>query len=202
MLVAHLLILAPDIGDLAQVERQPQAVECRAPQLALGERLAEHGQRVGLLGRIAGTLIGDVGRSGSALHQEGLFARAGRADLEDGFGESQPIGAVFRGGRCDLAEDLQSAAEIIAPEGRIRVGAQGRGRLVDRARLALDLRLQLDRGIGEIVTLEGLVRGPGAHQAKRQRGANRGGTNQSDHDGAPERPAVERRVEVRKCAKR
>ena len=37
--------------------------------------------------------------------------------------------------------------------------------------------------IGQIVALEGLVRGAGRRQAKRQRGANHCGANQTDHDG-------------------
>ncbi len=84
VLVAHLLVLAADLGDLAHVERQPQAIQRRTPQLALGHRPAQHGQRIGLLGLVAGALIGDVGRGRGALVQEGLFAGTGGADLEDG----------------------------------------------------------------------------------------------------------------------
>ena len=50
VLVAHLLVLAADLGDLAHVERQPQRIQRRTPQLALGHRPAQHGQRIGLLG--------------------------------------------------------------------------------------------------------------------------------------------------------
>ena len=49
VLVAHLLVLAADLGDLAHVERQPQRIQRRTPQLAFGHRPAEHGQRIGLL---------------------------------------------------------------------------------------------------------------------------------------------------------
>ncbi len=87
VLVAHLLILAANLGDLAHVERQPQRIQRRTPQLALGHRPGQHGQRIGLLGLVAGALIGDVGRGRGALVQEGLFAGTGGADLEDGFGE-------------------------------------------------------------------------------------------------------------------
>ena len=52
VLVAHLLVLAADLGDLAHVERQPQRIQRRTPQLALGHRPAQHGQRIGLLGRL------------------------------------------------------------------------------------------------------------------------------------------------------
>ena len=75
VLVAQLLILAADVGDLAQVERQPQRIQRRPPHLAVGERPAEHGQRIGLVLRVAGALIGDVGRGRGALQEEGLLAR-------------------------------------------------------------------------------------------------------------------------------
>ena len=84
-------------------------------------------------------------------------------------------------------EDLQPGAEIGALEGGIGIGAQGRGDLGDRPGLALDLGFQLDRGIGEIVALEGLVRRQRRDEAKRQRGANCCGANQTDHDGLPAR---------------
>ena len=108
---------------------------------------------------VAGALIGDVGRGRGALEQEGLFAGTGGADLEDGFGEPQPVGAVFGRGGGDLPEDLQADAEVGAPESGVGVGAQRRGGFGDRPRLALDLGLQLDGRIGQIVALEGLVRG-------------------------------------------
>jgi hypothetical protein len=50
--VAQLFILAADVGDFAQVERQPQGIQRRPPQLALGHGTAEHGERVGLLAGI------------------------------------------------------------------------------------------------------------------------------------------------------
>ena len=87
MLVTQFLVLAADLGNLAHVERQPQAIQRRTPQLAFGHRPAQHGQRIGLLGLVAGPLIGDVGRGRGALVQEGLFAGTDGADLEDGLGE-------------------------------------------------------------------------------------------------------------------
>ena len=79
VLVAQLLVLAAHIGDLAHVERQPQRIQRRTPQLAVGHRAAEHGQRVRLFAGIAGALIGDVGGGRGALQQEGLFAGVVRA---------------------------------------------------------------------------------------------------------------------------
>lgn len=114
-----------------------------------------------------------------------MLAGVFRDDLEDDPGESQPIAALLRRDRGDLAEDLQAGAEILVPEGGVRVGTQGRGRRVDRPCLALDLGLELDRGIGEIVAPEGLFGGLRRSEAKRQHCANRRGTNKTDHDGAP-----------------
>ena len=79
----------------------------------------------------------------------------------------------------------KSGAEIDALEGGVGVGFQRRVGLGDRPRLALDLGFQLDRGIGEIVAFEGLVGGLRRYEAKRQRCAECGGANQTDHDGAP-----------------
>jgi hypothetical protein len=73
--------------------------------------------------------------------------------------------------------------EVGPPEGGVGVVAQRRGGFGDRPRLALDLGLQLDGRIGQFVALERLVRGACRRQAKRQRGANHCGANQTDHDG-------------------
>ncbi len=126
VVVAELLILRADVGDFAEVERHPQRIERRAPHLPVRKRLAENGERIGLILLVAGALIGDVGRRRGTLQEEGLLARCLRPDLEDGAGESQPVAAVFRCGGGDLAKDLKTRAEVIAPEGGIRIAAQGR----------------------------------------------------------------------------
>ena len=125
VLVAHFFILAADVGDLAHIERQPQAIQRRPPQLAFGQRTAEHGERLRLVAGIAGALVGDVGRGRGALQEEGLFAGGGGADLEDGAGKPQPVAAVLRRGGCDLSQDLQAGAEVVALEGCIGVASQG-----------------------------------------------------------------------------
>ncbi len=183
--VAQFLVLAAHVGDFAQVEREPQAIQRRTPQLAVGHRLAKHGERIGLLARIAGALIRDVGRGRGPLQQESPLAGIGGLDLENGAGESQPIGAVVRRGGGDLPEDLQAGPEIGASEGHIGVGSQARARLGNRSGFALDLSFELDRGIREVVAFEDLVRRLGRDQAERQRGANDRGANQTGHDGAP-----------------
>ncbi len=97
VLVAHFFVLAADVGDFAHVEREPQRIQRRAPQRALGHRAAEHRQRISLVARIAGALIGDVGRGRGAFQKEGLLAAVGGPNLEDGACEPQPVGAVVRG---------------------------------------------------------------------------------------------------------
>src|SRR5262249_51828462 len=124
------------------------------------------------------------GRRG-ALEQERLLARAFWGDLENDAREAQPVAGILRRGGGDLAENGKAATDIVAPEGGIRIRPQGCVGLGDRPRLALDLGLQLDRGVSEIVTLEGFVGGLRRYQAKRQRCADCDGANQSDHDGLP-----------------
>ncbi len=198
MLVAHFFILAAHLGDLAQIEREPQRIQRRTPQLAVGHGAAEHGERVGLLAGIGGALVGDVGGGRGALQQEGALAGILGPDLENGAGQPQPVAAVVRRHRRNLAEDLQPGAEIAALEGGVGVGSQARARLGDRTRLALDLRRQLDGRIGQIVALEGLIGRLGCDEAKRQRGAKCCGANQTNHDGAPwARTSAAFRTEVR-----
>ena len=86
----------------------------------------------------------------------------------------------------DAGNWLRLAKVIVALESGVRIRAQRRAGLGDRPRLALDLRLQLDRGIGEIVPLERLVGGGRRTEAERQRGADCDGANQTDHEGLPE----------------
>src|SRR5262249_768430 len=128
---------------------------------------------------------GDVGGRRGTFEQESLLARAFWGDLEDDARKAQPVAGILRRGGSDLAENGKAAADIIAPEGGIRVGAQGRVGLADRPRLAIDLGFQLDRGIREIVAPEGLVGGLHRYQAKRQRCADCDGANQTNHDGLP-----------------
>src|SRR5262249_19841296 len=135
--------------------------------------------------RVPGALIGDVGRGRGALEQKSLLGRVDGADLEDSTGEPEPVAAIFRCGRSDLAEEIEAGAEIVALEGDVGVGLQGRRGLGDGTRLLPDFGLELDRGIGEIVAFEALVRGQRRTQAKRQRGAKCCGAYQTDHGETP-----------------
>ena len=69
VLVAQPLVLAAHIGGLANVERKPQRVERRPPQLPLAHDVAEKREAVGLLVAVGGALISDVGRGRGALEQ-------------------------------------------------------------------------------------------------------------------------------------
>src|SRR5262249_22573885 len=88
-------------------------------------------------------------------------------------------------------QDLQTRPQIAAPEGAVRIGFQGARRLADRPRLALDLHLELDRGVREIVALERLLRRMSRSKAKRQRGADGHGANQTDHGESPRGPQID-----------
>ena len=57
----------------------------------------------------------------------------------------------------DLAEDLQAGAEVVALEGRVGVAPQRRGGRRHLPGFGPDLRLELDRRIGEVVALERLL---------------------------------------------
>ena len=117
VLVAQPLVLAAHIGGLANVERKPQRIERRPPQLPLAHDVAEERQAVGFLIAVGGTLIGDVGRGRGALEQRRALLIVDRADLHDGARHAQPSGGVV--GLCgdDLAEQRHAGAEIVLGKG-------------------------------------------------------------------------------------
>ena len=163
MILAHALVLLAHLGDLAQFERGAQRIERRPPDRAVGKAAAHDQEAFGFLARIARALIGDVGGGGGALEQQSALAVVARTDLQHRLGQPQPVRAVVGGDRHDLSEDLHAAAEIVALEGGVRLAPQRRGGLRHRARFGLDLRFELDRRVGEIVALEGLVGGNGGN---------------------------------------
>ncbi len=175
VVLAHPLVLLAHLRDFAQVERNAQRIERRTPHRAIGIAARNHHQAVGFLARIAGAaLIGDVGGRRRALEQQGALAIVARTDLQHGFRQSQPVRAVVGRDHHDLPEQLQAAAEVVALEGRVRFPPQRRGGLGDLAGLGLDLRFELDRRVGQIVALEGLVGGNGGNG---QQQYDRGGKN-------------------------
>ena len=63
----------------------------------------------------------------------GALAVVGRADLQDGAGEPQPVGAVVGRHRDDLPEQHHAAAKVVALERGVGLAAQLRQRLGDLA---------------------------------------------------------------------
>ena len=61
--------------------------------------------------------------------------------------------------RDDLAEQHHAAAEVVFLEGGVGLAAQLRERLGGLAGVGLDLGFELDRGVGELGSLEGFVGG-------------------------------------------
>jgi hypothetical protein len=68
-LLAQSLILAADVGYLAQFERESQRVERRPPLFAVNKHVAEKRQAVRLLGAAGGARVRDVSRRGRTLEQ-------------------------------------------------------------------------------------------------------------------------------------
>src|SRR5579862_2885488 len=121
VLLAQPLVLAAHIGHLAQLKREPQGVERRAPLLPLAQRIAEKREAVRLLGAAGGTLVGDVGGGRRALEQKLALILARRADLQDGPRQAQPRRGVGRRPGDDLAEERHAGAKIVLGEGRVGV---------------------------------------------------------------------------------
>ena len=159
MLVAQRLVGLADVGDLAQVEREPVGVERRTIHLALAKGAAEQRQRVGLLAGIAGALIADIGRGRGALEEVRALALVGGADLQDGAGKPQPVAGLARRDRDDLRQGLHAGAEVAPREGGLGLAAQGRDGLGDLSGFGLDLGFQPDRAVGKVGSLERLVGG-------------------------------------------
>ena len=139
--------------------------------MSLAHHVAEKREAVGLLVAVGGALIGDVGRGRGALEQGRALLVVDRPDLHDGARHAQPSGGVV--GLCgdDLAEQRHTGAEIVLGKGGIGVFADLRHRLSGRARVRLDLTLELNRAVGEIAIDKWLVRGMAG---KRHNGKKRG----------------------------
>ena len=120
VLVAQLLVALAHLRDFAQVERKAVGIERRTPQLAVREGAAEQHQRVGLLAGIAGALIRDVGGGRGALEEIRALAVVGRADLQDGARQAQPVAGFARRDRDDLRQRLHPGAEIALARRRLR----------------------------------------------------------------------------------
>ncbi len=113
------------------------------------------------------------------------LAVVARPDLQHGLGEAQPVGAVVGRDRHDLPEDLHAAAEIVALEGGVGLAPQRGGGLGHLAGFGLDLGFELDRRIGEIVALEGLVGGDAGSGQQQDERSCEGSANEREHGGPP-----------------
>ncbi len=175
MLIAQLLIALPHVRHFAQIEREPVRIERRTPQLALREGAAEQHQRVRLLAGITGALIRDVGGGGGALEEVGALAVVGRADLQDGARQAQPVAGFARRHRHDLRQGLHAGAEIALGKGGFRLAAQRCDRLCDLSGLGLDLGFEPDRAVCQVGSLEWLVGGKcGERDESDERGGKAG----------------------------
>ena len=171
---AHLFIPLAHIRHFALLERDAERIERRTPDRAVRIGARDHHQALGFFAGIGRALIGDIGGGRRALEQERTLAVIAGAQLQDGLGQPQPIGAVVGRHHDDLPEDLHAGAEVVALEGGIRLAAQHRGRFRDLPGIGLDLRLQLDGGIGEIVAVKLLVGGNGGNgRQQNERGGER-----------------------------
>ncbi len=148
---------------------------------ALGEAAADQGERVRLLVAVAGALVADIGGGARALHEGAAFVVVGGADLQDGARQAQPVRRVLRGDGDDLRQHLHAAAEIVLGECRVCLAPQRRERLRDRAGVLLDLGFELDRGVREVVVLEGLVGGDGGKRRKNDERGNEAGAERREH---------------------
>jgi hypothetical protein len=153
--------LAAHIGGLADVERKPQRVERRPPQLALAHDVAEERETVGLLVAVGGALIGNVGGGRGALEQGRALLVVDRADLHDGARHAQPGGGVIGLRGDDLAEQGHAGAEIVLGKGGVGIFTDLRHRLGSGSGVRLDLALELNRAVGEIAVDKRLVGGVG-----------------------------------------
>ena len=115
------LVLAAQIGALAQFEREPHGVERRTPSFAVGERLAEQRQAVGFKVAVGRALVGDIGRGGGAIEQQRALAIVAREDLQHGARQAQPVRRV--GGRYgdNLTEHRHAGTEISFLKGHVGI---------------------------------------------------------------------------------
>src|SRR5262245_1999779 len=145
----QLLIWSTQVGDLAQFQRGAQGVERCTPLLAVCQRATKDSQAVGLKIAVARALIGDVGGRGGTIEEQRLLTIVARLDLQKCAGKPEPTRGVIRRGCDELTEDQHACPEVIFLEGRVCIATQGRCGFVYRTRIALDLRLELDRRLFE-----------------------------------------------------
>ena len=85
--------------------------------------------------------------------------------------------------RHDLAENLQAAAEVVTLEGGVGIAAKRGGRFCHLAGFGLDLRFELDCGVGEICALKGFVDGKREDGQQQDVRGCESSANQREHAG-------------------
>ncbi len=163
---AQPLVLAAQVGALAQFEREPQGVERRAPSFAVSEGLAEQRQAVGFQVAVAGALVGDIGGGRRTIEQQCAFAVVARENLQHGARQAQPVRRVGRRHGDELAEHGHAGAKVFLLKGQVGIMPQSGGRFGHRAGIAFDLSLELDRRVVEIAAFENLVGGQRRNNGK------------------------------------
>ena len=157
MIVAQPLVLHANFRRLANSSASRSALSAGRQTLRSPKDLPTMTSASASSLRSARAAIGDISRGRRALRQMRALAIVGRADLHHRARETQPGAGILRR-RCNcLPEQLQAAAEIVFLERSFRLAAQLRGRFLHQPGIGLDLRLQPDRGVGQILALKVLL---------------------------------------------
>src|SRR6185295_9998887 len=138
-------------------------------------------ERVGLLGRIGGTLIRDVGGGRGAFEEaEPLLVVCG-ADLQDRARKAQPVRRFARRDRDDLRQGLHAGAEVTLLELEIGLAPQRGDGLSDLSGFGFDLGFQADRAVCKVCALEGLVGGKSGERHKSDERGGKAGADGREH---------------------
>ena len=141
--LAQPFVLSAHVGDLAQIEREPQRIERRAPQLALASVLPSNARLSASSARplCAGRRYRPRSRRDRAA---GLRSSSWRDGSAARCAPGAASGASVGADGDELAEHRHAGAEIVFLKGGIGVAPDLRRRLGRRAGVVFDLRLELD----------------------------------------------------------
>ena len=135
----------------------------------------EHGKGIGFAQRIGGDLVGDVSGGGRLLVARAAVVFLGLRNAEPKIGEAAPSLAILRRGGDDLGVEGSGAGQIVGTGGGFRRAFHFGDRLLNRARLFLQLRFQGDCGVVEgLVAKVVLGRSKGSGDKKNERGDEAG----------------------------
>ena len=158
VLLAQILIGRADIGVVDTIEAGAVGVERGAPALTIGVDLAEERQRLRLVGRGRGALIGGVGGVDGAFAQDVFLAAVLGLDREGCARIAEPGCGILLVDADRGAEQRQGPALIAARQRRQSLGGELGGRALDEVACLLpQRRLEADHIACEIVLNEGFV---------------------------------------------